>query len=204
MSSRQQLKNGNCFAKSPTTDVRRPKSEESRDRLPTDDEIQRICSALGFELGGEEIVSNKSQAVAVMLLFAIETAMRSGEACLLEPGWARENVAHLPATITKNRTKRDVPLSTRAVELLSLLPQPIEGETVFGISADTRDALFRKAMKRAMVHGLTFHDSRHLAIIRLSKKLDILAFARMVGHRELRQLQIYYKESAKDIAIRLG
>lgn len=135
-----------------------------------------------------------------MLLFAIETAMRSGEACLLEPNWVNGNVAHLPAHVTKNRTKRDVPLSKRSVELLALLPATDKGEPSFGISADTRDALFRKAMKRSLVKGLTFHDSRHLAITRLSKKLDILALARMVGHRDLRQLQIYYNESASDIA----
>jgi integrase len=58
-------------------------------------------------------------------------------------------------------------------------------------------------MKRAMVEGLTFHDSRHLAITRQSKKLDILALARMVGHRDLRHLQVYYNESAASIATRL-
>lgn len=192
------------IAESPTTNVRRPKAEESRDRLPTDDEIERICYALGFDVGGAEIVTTKSHAVAVMLLCAVETAMRSGELCLLEPSWIRDNVAHLPAPVTKNRTRRDVPLSTRAVGLLKLLPQGTEDGTVFGVAADSRDALFRKAMKRAMIEGLTFHDSRHLAITRLSKKLDILALARMVGHRDLRQLQIYYNESAKDIASRLG
>lgn len=192
------------IAESPTTNVRRPKAEESRDRLPTDDEIERICFALGFDLGGAEVVTTKSQAVAVTLLFAIETAMRSGEVCLLEQAWVRENVAHLPASVTKGRFKRDVPLSKRAVDLLALLPAPEEGGSVFGVSADSRDALFRKAMKRAMVEGLTFHDSRHLAITRLSKKLDILALARMVGHRDLRQLQVYYNEAAKDIAGRLG
>lgn len=192
------------IATSPTTNVRRPKPEQSRERLATDDEIERICNALGFDLDGDEIATTKSQAVAVMLLFAIETAMRSGEACLLEPGWVKGNVAHLPAAVTKNRTKRDVPLTKRAVELLALLPEAEEGGTLFGVSSDSRDALFRKAMKRAMVEGLTFHDSRHLAITRLSKKLDILALARMVGHRDLRQLQVYYNESAKDIASRLG
>jgi hypothetical protein len=58
-------------------------------------------------------------------------------------------------------------------------------------------------MKRAMVEGLTFHDSRHLAITKQSKKLDILALARMVGRWDLRQLQVYYNESAEDIAGRL-
>lgn len=191
------------LAKSPTTDVRRPKSEASRDRLPTDDEIERICYALGFDLGGAETVTTKSQAVAAMLLFAIETAVRSGEACALMPQWVRDNVIHIPAAVAKNQTKRDVPLSKRAVELLGLLPAPAVAGTMFGVSDSSRDALFRKAMKKALVTGLTFHDSRHLAITRLSKKLGILALARMVGHRDLRQLQIYYNEPASDIATRL-
>lgn len=50
------------LAKSPTTDVRRPKSEASLDRLPTDDEIARICNALGFDQNSKEKVVTKSQA----------------------------------------------------------------------------------------------------------------------------------------------
>ncbi len=188
------------LAQSPTTDVRRPKSEESRDRLPTDDEIERICYALGFDLGGSEAVETKSQAVAVMLLFAIETAVRSGEACSLTRAWLSDNVMRIPAAVAKNQTKRDVPLSKRAIELLSLLPPLAPDEAMFGVSDRSRDALFRKATKKALVKGLTFHDSRHLAITRLSKKLGILALARMVGHRDLRQLQVYYNESAKELA----
>jgi len=63
--------------------------------------------------------------------------------------------------------------------------------------------LFRSIKRRAKVDGFTFHDSRHLAITRLSRKLDVLALARMVGHRNLSQLQAYYNESAEDLAKRL-
>ncbi len=51
---------------------------------------------------------------------------------------------------------------------------------------------------------LHFHDLRHLAITRLAKKLPILDLARMVGHKDLRMLQIYYNESAEAIAQMLG
>jgi len=193
------------IATSPTTEVRRPKEAESRERLATDDEIERICYALGFDLGGHEApASTKSQVVAVMFLFAIETAMRSGEMCQLEPSWVKGSVAHLPAAVTKMRRKRDVPLSKRAVALLRKLPPADDGGTLFGISTESRDAQFRKATARAGVEGLTFHDSRHLAATRLSKKLDVLALARMGGWRDLRQLQVYYNESAADMAPRLG
>lgn len=192
------------ITQSPTTNVRRPKEEEGRERLASDDENQRICAALGFDLDGDEVATETtSQRVAVLYLFAIESAMRAGEICQLMPEYVRGAVAHLPAKIVKTRRKRDVPLSKRALELLTRLPPPAAGETLFGVLTATRDALFRKATTRAMIDDLTFHDSRHLAITRLSKKLDILALARMTGHTDLRELQRYYNESAADMAPRL-
>jgi integrase len=168
------------IATSPTTQVRRPKEEESRERLATDDEIERICNALGFDLGfdlGDDEVATetKNQVVAVMFLFAIETAMRSGEICQLQPGRVKGSVAHLPAAITKMRRKRDVPFSKRALALLQLLPTDNDDRTLFGVTTDSGDALCRKATARAKVVGLTFHDSRHLAATLLSKKLDVFS-----------------------------
>ena len=189
------------IATSPTTDVRRPKESEPRDRLYTDDEIERICLALGFDLGDEQEAETVSQRVAVAFLFAIETAMRAGEICGLLP---RDVVGRVATLLeTKNGTKRKVPLSSRAVELLELLPVPKENATVFGITTKSLDTLFRKAKTRAAIEDATFHDSRHLAITRLAKKLNVLDLARMVGHRDLKQLQVYYNETAEAMAERL-
>lgn len=189
------------IAASPTTDVRRPKESAPRDRLYTEDEIERICFALGFDLNGEERVETVSQRIAVAFLFAIETAMRAGEIC----GLMRRDVAGRVATLmeTKNGTKRTVPLSKRAIELLGVLPLPADHATLFGITTKSLDALFRKARIRAGVEDATFHDTRHLAITRLARKLNVLELARMVGHRDLKQLQVYYNEKAEDIATRL-
>jgi integrase len=96
-----------------------------------------------------------------------------------------------------------VPLSPRAVALLELLPPPKENGTVFGLTAKSLDALFRKAKTRAAIDDATFHDTRHLAITRLAKKLNVLDLARMVGHRDLKQLQVYYNETAEEMAKRL-
>lgn len=185
---------------SPTKDVRRPKDSPPRDRRISDDEIDRICLALGFVDG--ETAANKNQAVAVAFLFAIETAMRAGEICGLTAAMINERVAHLPASLTKNGHKRDVPLSTRARELLKLLPET-DGP-LFGLTSASLDALFRKAKARCVIDNLTFHDTRHEAITRLAKKLGVLDLARVVGHRDLRMLQIYYNETAADMADRLG
>lgn len=186
------------IAKSPTTDVARPKPTASRDRIPTADEIERICFALGFD---GEPTRTKSQAVAVAYLFAMETAMRAGEICQLRADWITGSVAHLPAEANKNGFKRDVPLSKEARRLLALLP-PADGP-MFGISSASLDALFRKAKNAALIEGTTFHDSRHAAITMLAKKLNVLELARMVGHRDIRQLQVYFNADAKDIVGKL-
>ncbi|MFZ6659122.1 hypothetical protein [Undibacterium sp. TJN19] len=51
---------------------------------------------------------------------------------------------------------------------------------------------------------VTFRDSRHEATTHLAKKVNVLDLARMVGHKDLCMLQIYYNESAEEIAIKLN
>lgn len=127
--------------------------------------------------------------------------MRAGEICSL----VATDIVGRTATLqqTKNGTKRGVPLSRRAAELLLLLPEVPPQEPLFGVTARSLDALFRKAKKRALIEDGTFHDTRHLAIPRLAKKLNVLDLARMVGHKYLRQLQLYYNETAELMAARL-
>lgn len=104
-------------------------------------------------------------------------------------------------------------MSSEALRLLTALSDAVPdfdmeqaraaSVSVFDLQSRQLDALFRKLRDRAKVSGLTFHDSRHEAITRLAKKLDVLALARMVGHADLRQLQTYYNETAEELATRL-
>ncbi len=183
---------------SPTTDVRRPKDPPPRDRRISDDEIERITLASGFcEMPGTQV----KQRVGIAFLFAIETAMRAGEICGLRESSINGPVARL--LDTKNGTSRDVPLSKRARELLTYLPSVEDKQPLFGITASQLDANFRKLRQSADIDGLTFHDTRHEAITRLAGKLNVLELARMVGHRDLKMLQIYYNETAENLASRL-
>jgi len=88
------------------------------------------------------------------------------------------------------------------VEILQLLPK--NDGPVLALDEPSRDALFRKIRKRAALEDLHFHDSRAEAIWRLSKKLDVLQLARVIGHRDLKSLLIYYDESASELAKRLA
>lgn len=178
---------------SPTTDVARPRSPPARDRRISAEEIERICLALGWAHDAVGVApKTKQQRIALVFLFAIETAMRAGEICGLTADDVKGRVAYL--RMTKNGLPRQVPLSPRAVEIWEMVP---EG---FGVTTGTLDAMFRLARERAKVSGLTFHDTRHEAITRLAKKVGVLDLARIVGHRDIKQLQTYYNATADDIA----
>lgn len=183
----------------PLQDVDRPPRPRARRRRIAKDEIERIRFALGYPVDAKpKTISNR---VAMAFLFAIETGMRAGEILTLD--WPaihlKERFVHLDKT--KNGDERDVALSRYAVKLLKLLP--LNMVPAFGLEPAQRDALFRKARKNAEIVNLHFHDSRAEAIWRLSKKLDVLQLARMIGHRDLKSLQIYYNETASEIAKRL-
>lgn len=173
----------------PLSDVRKPANARPRDRLVSDAEIDALISVVGKN------GSVRWRAVQAFR-FAIETAMRAGEICNLYPADIDGPVAHLPQT--KNGTSRNVPLSTKALQLLAELPET-DGPC-FDLTTRQLDSVFRSAKKLAKIEGLRFHDSRHEAITRLAKKLKVLDLARMTGHQNLNELMTYYNESAADLA----
>ncbi len=65
------------------------------------------------------------------------------------------------------------------------------------------DVLFRKVRDKAGVSGLRFHDSRAAGTVKLAAKVDVLTLARITGHRDIRMLMVYYRETAADLAKRL-
>lgn len=179
---------------SPLTDMRKPSQPQPRDRLPTDFELEALAIAAGDDL------TVKTARAFHAFRFACETGMRAGEIMGLTWGdiSLTERVAHLPRT--KNGQSRDVPLSGAAVTLLDELP---ESDPVFDLTSKSLDALWRRLRERAGVEGLTFHDSRAYAATQLSRKVDVLTLARILGHRDIKMLMIYYRESAADIAKKL-
>jgi len=187
------------IATNPIADVKRPPAPPNRKRLMSDSERDRLLLALGFD----GTVSMVQHQVAVAMLLGLETAMRAGE--MLGLTWARVNLKaqYVSLEKTKNGDYRDVPLSTRAVELLALM-HGVDKSTVFTVTLASLDALFRKARDRCEIDNLHFHDTRATALTNLSSKLDVMELARMVGHRDLKSLLVYYRKSATDLAKKLG
>ena len=183
----------------PMADVSWPKSPKGRARRITPEEEADLTAALGVATLRADTAT---QRVGLAFLLALETAMRSGE--ILALTWPNVHLAdqyvHLPRT--KNGDARDVPLSKRAVEILRALP--LGFGPVFQLDAAARDALWRKARAKTPHRDIHFHDSRAEAIWRLSKKLDVLELARVIGHRDINSLLIYYRASASAMARKLG
>lgn len=209
----------------PFEGITRLKEPPPRNRRISDFEIARILESLTYEEGIPP--TQARHRIAIMFLFALETAMRIGEICDLDWGNINLNAQYLKVVMSKNGDSRDVPLSSRAVELLEMMKAYSrklihEREVVdeFGrktiyrampvfyrdyrASSDKASALFKKYVLQANVFDLTFHDTRHEACTRLARKIDVLDLAKIIGHRDPRSLMIYYNPTASEIAKRLG
>lgn len=193
----------------PVHGVRRPTEPPPREQRITNAMLDALIATMGYERW--KVPENKIQRVALAVLLAVETGMRAGEIVGLRRDRVFLGKKYARLDKTKNGDARNVPLSSDAVKILGLLidAAPASDGTVFGLSSAILESLFRKYRKKAAescpaLDGVRFHDTRHEAVSRLARKLDVLDLARMIGHRDVRSLMIYYNEHASDIAERLG
>ena len=180
--------------------VERPKDPPPRDRRISDDEIKQILDELNRT---KSRAAPKSRALARMFLLAIETAMRLGELCTLTSEQIHLEQNYLRLLKTKNGDARDVPLSSAAKQYL-IEQMELKHEPIFNLDSGTASRMFAVAIKNTGLKDLHFHDTRHEAITRLARKVDVLDLARMVGHRDINSLRVYYNATASEIASRLG
>lgn len=184
----------------PMADVRWPQTPKGRARRISPEEVEALAKAFG--VWDRLRADTATHRVGLAFLFALETAMRAGE--ILGLTWPNIHLAERYVTLprTKNGDARDVPLTTRAVEILRTLP--LGFGPAFQLNEGTRDTIWRRVRDQTPHRDVHFHDTRAEAIWRLSKKLDVLQLARVIGHRDLKSLMHYYDESASEMARRLG
>ncbi|GAB1824945.1 tyrosine-type recombinase/integrase [Turicimonas sp. TL08] len=211
--------------KNPAKGVELPKPPEHRERVASEEEQQAIIISSGWD--GISPPVNTTQLVGLAFIFSCRTGMRSGEILSIEFSWIEDRVIHLPKEATKTASKRDVALSSDALRLLNLAIEAKQDKSakIFGgvLNEHNRDVLFRKIRDRAglspvfdsegrlLKEGLNFHDGRATFATWAASpdpktgapRLDVLALARQTGHKNLKMLQRYYRESAKNIAKRL-
>lgn len=149
---------------------------------------------------GELNKNKNSVPVGQMFLLSIETGMRQGEMLALR--WAEVREKALTLLQTKNGDKRDVPLSIRAREIIDQR-RNIDPVKVFPMAPQYATTAFCRARNKTPYKDVRFHDARSEAVTRLSKKLDIMQLAKVIGHRDPKSLMFYYAETADEMADRL-
>lgn len=181
----------------PVKMIRKPAMPAGRDRVLTKAEEVRLIEELAP-------TGRRNPIMQPLVIVAIETAMRRGE--LLGLRWEHvhldRRVIFLP--ITKNSQPRYVPLSNRASETLQGLSRSPDGR-VFPITVAAMEAAFLKAVRRAALGNLHFHDLRHTGASRMAEKLpNVIELASVTGHTSLQMLKRYYHPKAEDLAMKLG
>lgn len=187
--------------------------DEERDRRLYPDEEARILAQFDLQQMEER----------VFFELARDTAMRMRECYTLELGQValKKRTIHLDRT--KNGDRRQVPLASTIIELLSIYlatyrdaiaardgrlfsfwngerEEAVLDETTADISSR-----FARVFLAAKVSDFHFHDLRHEATCRLYErtKLSDVLIARITGHRDLRQLKRYASLRGSDLASQL-
>lgn len=136
-----------------------------------------------------------------IIVIAIETGMRCGE--ILSMRWEDVDFNNRRVLLrhTKNGDSRQVPLTSKAKEILELLSSKEIDGLVFPYCRWAIRRHFTKVIRHsAKAHkgaqnpftDLRFHDLRHEALSRLSDKgLNVMEIAHISGHRTLVMLRRY-------------
>ena len=186
---------GYVLPANPVRNVRRPSQPSGRDRRLSPEEENALL---------EECKKSSNPWLEPVVILASETALRQGEIFRLT--WEHVNlkkrIAHIPET--KNGEARTIPLSTRAAAVLDALPRSIDGR-VIQARQDALRKCFERAVVKADIENLRFHDLRHEATSRLFEKgLNPMEAATVTGHKTLSMLKRYTHLRAEDLAKKLG
>ena len=142
----------------PVRDIKLPPGGRPRDRRLQAGEEARLFAACR---------EARNRWLLPMVQLALETAMHQGE--LLRLHWEHidlnRGTAHLPDT--KNGEARTVPLSSTAIAVLRALPRALHGDVFRGVTTEAVKRSYMRAIRRAGIEDLRFHDLRHEATTRL-------------------------------------
>ncbi len=183
------------IAVNPITKLKKLKVSNARTRRLNDEEYQVL-------IGNIECCRNPH--LISLIKFAVETGMRRGEMLRIE--WPDINfqakTLHIP--ITKNGHSRVIPLTSKAVQILSALFTSDNAQRPFPISDNAAKLCWQRLLKRCKIDDLHFHDLRHEAISRFFEKgLSVPEVALISGHRDFRMLFRYTHMNAESIAKKL-
>lgn len=198
-----------------------PDNNNERDRRLEPGEEDRIrkvltCDSDYIKEIGVERGLNPDHAPEMLMMFeiAVESAMRMREIYTLSIDQIDIPRRTIFLDKTKNGDKRQVPMSSVLVGLLSAWQPRGKNGILFSFwNGDTlADALkrvtsklsgrWRTVARLAKCEDLHFHDLRHESTSRLFERtqLDVLSISRITGHKDLKMLRRYSNLRGSDLA----
>lgn len=176
--------------------VKRPSKPASRDRRITLEEEAKILQWTGYTLG--DVPDTCRKQVGWCFLFALQTAMRRGEILALTKDHIHENYVHI--SHSKNGMARNVILNTTARQMLKQVT-PLT-DRLFCIRLDNFNLIWRRMRQQLWIKDLHFHDTRHEAISRMVRDLNIPVekLAKITGHKDIKTLvNVYYNPTVDEL-----
>lgn len=173
----------------PFKGVRLPKENASRVTVWRWQEIKRVLRA-GQHRGG------KTFEVTQAFHIALRTAFRLQEAIAAPDGFdKRRRVVTIPPS-KENPLPQVVPITKQGYRLMLAMPR-------LQVSPNEASVLFSDLCGQLLITGLQFRDSRATALTLMARRMDILTLSKISRHKDIRMLQIYFRESAEQISARL-
>lgn len=128
-----------------------------------------------------------------LIMLALETGMRRGELLRILDSHIDFRRRLLVVPETKNGYSRTIPLSLKAVKILTARQvEADEGGRLFPVSENAVRLSWARVCSRTGLHDLHFHDLRHEAISRLFEMgLTTPEVAMISGHKDIRMLFRY-------------
>lgn len=130
-----------------------------------------------------------------IILFALDSGLRRSE--ILGLTWENVNMEKKYITVikSKNGQLRSVPMTEKVFDILSHFPYRSGNVFVFEgapISVNQLEYEFQKAIKKADIKDLHFHDLRHTCATRMVQRgVDLYSVSVILGHTSMEMTRRY-------------
>jgi len=197
-------KRNKFFSKNPVSKAGLIKVNNKQERILTYQEEQRLLSNCNYYMKN-------------IIICALNTGMRKME--ILSLKWSnvdlRNNVITLEHTNTKSKKSRKIPINSVMRKLFLELKIQREGNEFVFLNTDRKpyqrqdslNSAFYKALEKANIQGLRFHDLRHTCATRMIENgANIVAVKEILGHSSLDMTMRYAHpgDSVKDAVEKLA
>ena len=168
----------------PFDGVKMPPDNEVREQTWKWQQIKRVLRAPA---------TGKTREVVDAFHIALRTAMRLQEVLAAPELFDKvRQVVDLPPELDKMNRRRVIPIGRIAAKLLD--------RPAFVVDPNEASTLFSDLLGCLGIQGMMFRDSRATALTLLARKVDVMRLQKISGHKDVRMLSRYYRESAESIS----